>query len=122
MNFQAKLSNLALNISNNSFLSWNNPREEISSWFFYQEDRKFWQGNSGPAVPRTYCRLVIDREKLMMASHCVNSRSGYKALDSALRGGGVIWRSRFTPFSKLPKEVKETLRALWHEQYRVVVG
>lgn len=112
-NFKSKLSNLIINIKKRSFLAWNDPYENIREWFWHQEDAE-------TGLSRTYCRLVINREQLLYSGWASTPQQGYKMLDSALRGGGVIWRKKYFPFGKLPKEVRATLREEWHNTWRVV--
>lgn len=108
-NFKSKLNQLIVNVRNNTFLAWNNPREDIHEWFWSREN-----------IGRTYCRLVINREYLTYCSWSANPKQGYKMLDSALRGGGIIWRNRYFQFRDLPKDVRTTLREEWHKTWRVV--
>jgi|TARA_R100000149_G_C5871561_1_gene135524 hypothetical protein len=110
-NFKSKLKGLISNIQNNTFLAWNDPYQNIYEWFWSREN-----------IGRTYCRLVVNREKLMYCSWANTPQQGWKLLDSALRGGGIIWRNRYFQFRDLPKDVREALRVEWHRNWRVEIG
>jgi len=116
-NFKAKLKGLISNVRNQTFLPWTYPYKNIREWFWRQEEYFEYYGER--KFSRTFCRLVIDREYLRWSCWAIDPKVRWRYFDSALRGGGVIWRKKYTPFRNLPEEVRTTLREEWHKTWRV---